>query len=476
MIIAAAYLRVSTEDQDEYSLDSQLKLIREYAEKNDYIVPDEYVFIDDGISGRSAAKREQFQNMIAMAKEKEKPFDAILLWKFSRFARNQEESIVYKTMLRKLDISVVSISELLPEGPFSSLIERIIEWMDEFYSIRLSGEVKRGMLEKASRGEPVSIAPFGYDMVDNNLVPNADAIIVREIFSAYKDGVGMNTIARQLGDRGIRTIRGNRFENRNIEYILQNPVYIGKIRWSKDGRAASRRKYDDENIVLYDGHHEPLIDRELWDAVQKRLEADKKKYARYARKAPADYMLKGLVRCDDCGSTLCLQNNSACPYLQCHKYTRGQCNTSHSLSVAKANRAVIAALEEAVITKNFNLTPTAKKSEIKGKDIDKLIILEKRKLARVEEAYVNGIDSLPEYAEKKRKVQAEIAKLKLEAEKEAPQPALDPEKYAVKVAEVLEIVKSPAVTEMAKNEALRSIISFIVYKKPTNTLDFYFYI
>ena len=73
----------------------------------------------------------------------------ILVWKFSRFARNQEESIVYKSMLKKDNVDVISVSEPLIEGPFGSLIERIIEWMDEYYSIRLSGEVLRGMKEKA---------------------------------------------------------------------------------------------------------------------------------------------------------------------------------------------------------------------------------------------------------------------------------------------------------------------------------------
>ena len=122
MKIAAAYLRVSTERQDEYSLDSQLKLIREYASKNDYIVPEEFVFVDDGISGRSAKKRTQFQNMIAWAKDKTHPFEAILVWKFSRFARNQEESIFYKSMLQRSGVEVISISEPLADGPFGSLI------------------------------------------------------------------------------------------------------------------------------------------------------------------------------------------------------------------------------------------------------------------------------------------------------------------------------------------------------------------
>lgn len=474
MKIAAAYLRVSTEDQDEYSLDSQLKLIREYASKNDYIVPEEYVFVDDGISGRSAAKRTAFQTMIATAKEKEHPVDAILLWKFSRFARNQEESIVYKTMLRKLDVSVVSISEPLPEGPFASLIERIIEWMDEFYSIRLSGEVKRGMLEKASRGEPLTIAAFGYRMENSTLLPDERAPIVQEIFSAYAAGKGMAAIARSLGARGVRTVRGNLPDNRFVEYMLHNPVYIGKIRWSKDGRAASLRDYDNENILVYDGNHEPIISTELWQAVQERLVIEKKKYPKHARKNEAtSWMLKGLVRCSSCGSTL-VHQSTACPSMQCHRYAHAQCADSHSLSIAKANRIVIAALEHHVSALDFNIVPIETKEKAPTDDCSRLIKLEERKLVRIQEAYEAGIDSLEEYAEKKRKVQADIEKLKQHAP--APKVAVDKVVFAKKVEKVLDVIKRPDVDESTKNEALRTIISKIVYNKPAQSLDIYFYI
>ena len=475
MKIAAAYLRVSTEDQDEYSLDSQLKLIREYASKNDYIVPEEYVFVDDGISGRSAAKRSAFQTMIAMAKDKEHPFDAILLWKFSRFARNQEESIVYKTALRKLGVSVVSISEPLPEGPFASLIERIIEWMDEFYSIRLSGEVKRGMLEKASRGEPLTTAAFGYRMENNTLLPDERAPIVQEIFSAYAAGAKQAAIARSLGERGIRTTRGNLPDNRFVEYMLHNPVYIGKIRWSKDGRAASTRDYDNENIMVYDGRHEPIISKELWQSVQDRLAVEKKKYPKRARKnEPVNWMLKGLVRCSNCGSTL-VHQSTACPSMQCHKYARGQCSESHGLSIAKANRIVIAALEHNVSTLEFNIEQLQLKQQAPTDDYSRLIKLEERKLTRIQEAYEAGIDTLQEYAEKKRKVQADIEKLKQHAPAPKEKP-IDKVKFAKKVAEVLDEIKRPDVDESTKNEALRTIISKIVYDKPAQSLDIYFYV
>ena len=176
MKTGAAYIRVSTEDQVELSPDSQLKMIRDWGKKNDYIIPEEYVFIDEGISGRNTKNRKDFNAMLAMAKEKPKPFDAILLWKFSRFARNREDSIVYKSMLRrKYGIEVISITESIGDGKMSVITEAMIEAMDEFYSLNLAEEVQRGMTEKASRGEPVSKPPFGYSMKDGKLYPNSGA-------------------------------------------------------------------------------------------------------------------------------------------------------------------------------------------------------------------------------------------------------------------------------------------------------------
>ena len=115
--ICAAYIRVSTDEQLDYSPESQRKLLLDYAQKHNMVLPTSNIFTDDGISGRKAAKRPGFMALIAAAKRKPKPFEAILVWKFSRFARNQEESIVYKSMLRRIcGIEVISISEHLPDG------------------------------------------------------------------------------------------------------------------------------------------------------------------------------------------------------------------------------------------------------------------------------------------------------------------------------------------------------------------------
>ena len=100
MKVAAAYIRVSTDDQLEYSPDSQLEKIRLYAERNQILLPKEFIFVDEGISGRKTKNRPAFNEMIGLAKRNPKPFDVILVWKFSRFARNREDSIVYKSMLK----------------------------------------------------------------------------------------------------------------------------------------------------------------------------------------------------------------------------------------------------------------------------------------------------------------------------------------------------------------------------------------
>lgn len=474
MKTAAAYIRVSTDDQIEYSPDSQLKLLREYAKKNDYILPDEFVFSDEGISGRTTKIRPDFNKMIALAKAEEHPFDAILVWKFSRFARNQEESIVYKNLLRKVGVEVVSISEPVDRNSsYGSLIERIIEWMDEFYSANLAVEVKRGMLERASRGEIVTPPSFGYVVENGTYIPHPDeAPIICRIFDSYLAGNGLRSIARSLGSEGIRTKRGNLPDNRFVEYILRNPVYIGKIRWSKEGRAASKRDYANKNIIVIDGKHQPLIDIDTWNAVQNKLDDQKKAYGKYQRREQyVDFMLKGLVRCSSCGSTLCQSAKGV--GIQCHNFARGTCKTSHYISLTKINRAVLEALESSIDTMSFDIKPQSRVSSSKTPDLNKLLANETKKLERVKLAYENGIDTLDEYIENKTKIQAQIKKL--QAECPQPKESFNKKAYTKKVKSVLEILKSD-VSEKEKNEALRTIVDHIVLHKPDVSIDIVFYV
>ena len=479
--IGSAYIRVSDERQDEYSPDSQLKKVREYAAKEGYIIPDEFVFYDDGISGKNVKKRDDFNRMIALAKEKTHPFDVIYVWKFSRFARNQEQAILYKNLLRKNGVAVVSVSEPLPDGPFGSLIERVIEWMDEFYLINLGAEVSRGMAEKFSRGEPTCAPPFGYMIKDKMYYPDEEsgnADIVRDAFKLYASGVRQRELANILADRGVRTKRGNIPDNRFVDYMLTNPCYIGKLRRSPDGtRAVSQRHVDNENIMVIDGHHEPIIPMDLWEAVQKIREDQKKAYPKYARREqPVEYMLKGLVRCSACGATLVLAISSPnVKSLQCHNYSRGTCRTSHSISMRKIEAAFKEGLRQAIGDKKFDIVPSKPKdSEPKAVDYDKLIEVEERRLARAKEAYLAEIDTIEQYGQNKKEITERIEELKSKRDKQIAV-NVDMDAFAEKVLGVLEFIERDDVTASAKNEALHTIIEAIIYEKAKGNLAIIFH-
>ena len=472
--IAAAYVRVSTERQDEYSPDSQIKLVRDYAEKNGYEIPDEFIFFDDGISAKSSKKRTAFNNMIAIAKEKHPPFCAILVWKFSRFARNQEESIVYKNILRKKGIQVISISEPIVDSPFGDLIERIIEWMDEYYLINLSTEVKRGMAEKLTRGEALVPPAFGYDIIDGKYIPNeSESAVVQSIFNKYVSNIPTRKIALDLAAQGVVNHRGNQIDQRGVQYILENPVYIGKIRWSTDGKASKGRYKDDNpNVIIADGIHQPIISAEVWEAAQSKLAATKKMYGKYQRSSqPVGWMLKGLLRCD-CGATLTMQSKNVSA--QCHNYTtaRGKCVTSHYISINKANHMIIEQLKKLVADKAF--TFTVSRNTVESINYEELIHKEKIKLNRAKDAYLNGIDTVEEYRANKQRITKAIETLEKQRDAEQVK-TVDLDEFSNKVKQVLTIVKDPNANELAKNQALRTIIDSILYHKPDNELRILFH-
>ncbi len=468
MKTAAAYIRVSTDDQIEYSPDSQLKALRDYAKRNDMILPEDFIYIDEGISGRTTAKRPAFNRMIGMAKSKPKPFDVILLWKFSRFARNREDAIVYKSMLRKqLGIEVISISENVGDDKMSVLIEAMIEAMDEYYSINLAEEVKRGMIEKVSRGEPVSIPAFGYDIKDKNYVPNPEtAPIVASIFDDFLNGCGTREIAGRLNALAIRTSRGGLWENRTVEYILRNPVYIGKIRWNPAGR--TRRDYDQPSVMLIDGHHEPIIAQATFNAAQEKLDEIKALYGRSTAKQnhpTAPFMLYGLVQCSNCGATL---TRSAGEAVQCYQYAHGKCNVSHYISLRKLNPMVLATLES---TFNGTIPPVYSQRVPETDAVQKrsadLLAAERRKLERVKAAYEAGIDTLEEYRENKRKITEKIRLL------EAEQPVPKKRPPLRQHLDMIPKLHDPNLPAEEKNALLRGVIDYIVFNRADGSVEIF---
>ena len=467
--VGALYIRVSTHDQDELSPDAQTRLGLEYAKSNGIIVPKEYIFVES-VSGRKAKNRREFQKMIAMAKSQDHPFDVIIVWKFSRFARNQEESIVYKSMLKKDNVDVISISEPLVDGPFGSLIERIIEWMDEYYSIRLSGEVLRGMNEKALRNGYQISPPLGYEAVGGGkpfVINEKDYRIVDYMVEQFdKYDKDYTAIARALNKMGHRTKRGGLFEKRSVERILTNPFYYGLVIW---------------NETSFVGTHEVRQTKEQFD---KRMDKIKKRHAPHKRRSVStcNHWLSGLIKCGTCGASLAYNRVNHSPGFQCWRYAKGFHEGSMSISEKKLTAAVYEYFEGLLNGDNFDYVYRApEQPEVSSRRTELLEELNKISVReqRIRLAFENEIDTLEEYAENKKRLKMAREKVEKElSEFEAEAPATGPSKADVlaKVKTVYDVIKDPNVDNDTKGNTIRSLVESITYDKENQRLEFLLYI
>lgn len=466
---AYGYVRVSTDNQGELSPDSQEKLLRDYARKNNLIILK--IFFEIGVSGRKAEKRPEFQKMISLAKSSDRPVDAILVWKFSRFARNQEESIVYKSLLKKQhNVDVISVSEPLVDGPFGSLIERIIEWMDEYYSIRLSGEVLRGMKEKASRNGYQMSPPLGYHAVGNGepfVINEEEYKIVTYIFDQYDYcHADFTKIARSLNDMGYVTRRGCPFESRSIERILKNPFYYGLVVW---------------NGISFLGTHETRITKERYEQRILSMQQSCKPPKRHDV-STCKHWLSGLLKCGYCGASLSY-NSSNChsPGFQCYRYTKGMHKESCSISEKKIISGILEYLEMLLSgtyleytyhAPSFNITLSERQSLLD--ELDKIGVREHR----IHIAFENEVDTLEEYKSNKERLKKARENILEQLEKldsVKPKDGLSKNDVLSQIQTVYDVINNPDVDYEVKGKLMRSLVEDIVYDKENQQLIFHLY-
>ena len=188
---------------------------------------------------------------------------------------------------------------------------------------------------------------------------------MRKLFADYLNGVNRLTLTRTLNELGIRTRFGNPFDRRNVEYILKNPVYIGKLRWTPTGRV--RRQHDHPDTIVSDGKHLPLIDEETFDATQKKLEQERLAYGKHRREDGRPFMLKGLVKCSCCGSTLVSAAKGTS--LQCHSYAKGKCPESHFISLKNLTASVLEQITRLEQSKPAHDAPRARASKPSGRHL-----------------------------------------------------------------------------------------------------------
>lgn len=415
---AVIYARVSTEEQatEGYSIKAQKDLLIKYAENNNLTIIADY--IDEGKSGKSIAGRPQMLRLLEDAKQKK--FDAVIVYKLDRLARKTRDSLEIVETLGSQGVQLISLSENIDTTtPHGKMFYTVLSSLAEMERDQIVGRVKMGMTQRAKEGKWNGGQCFGYDVKNKKLVQNVDETkVVREIFDYADQGFGYKKIVGILNRKGYITKRGNVFSIGTLKGILDNPVYIGKIRFNQyENWAEKRRSGKNKDAIIVDGEHEAIIPEDLWERVQQKRSARSYK----AVQSDQPYILTKLIRCPQCGAGMVAGKskgaNKTYRYYKCgtfHNKGASEC----SANSINADVAELQVLEEfkRIVTESKFLQRLVQKMNKERENAKKPLIQEKKRLEialnKCDKYIVNITDSLmkdpdlmPIFAEKLKEQQ-----------------------------------------------------------------------
>jgi len=284
---AIIYARVSSKEQEKegFSIPAQLRLLHEHAANANLNVVREFIDVE-------TAKRTGRQNFDAMLTffRRTRSCKVLLVEKTDRLYRNLKDWV----SIDDLDLEIHFVKENVALSPGSRSTEKFMHGikvlMAKNYIDNLSEETQKGMREKAEQGFYPSWAPIGYRNIDGPtgkrvIEPDPDfAPLVGRLFESYATGNhSLQELTQLARGWGLRFRSGTAMSKSVIHKILRNPIYMGRFRWA--GRE-------------YPGVHQQLVSRELWEAVQQRLDG---RCAKGPHSVKHNFAFSGLVSCGHCG-------------------------------------------------------------------------------------------------------------------------------------------------------------------------------
>lgn len=283
------YARYSSNNQTEQSIEGQIRVCREYAQRNNLAVAGTY--IDRATTGTND-NREQFQKMLKDSDNK--AWDYCLVYKLDRFSRNKYEMAIHRKHLKDNGVKILSAKENIPDTPEGILLESLLEGINQYYSEELSQKTKRGMRETRIKGNFMGgRINYGYSVVReiagehtvSKVVINEDeAAVLLRIFEAYAEGNRIPDIVHELEDKGIKN-RGKPFTVNTIYFMLQNEKYTGIYHFRGE---------------TFTNIYPAIIPKELLQIVRERV--NKNKTGKHI--VGVDYILMGKCYCGYCGKKL----------------------------------------------------------------------------------------------------------------------------------------------------------------------------
>ena len=288
MQTAVIYARYSCDQQTEQSIEGQLHVCKEYAEKNNIVILDTY--IDRAMTGTND-NRPDFRRMIKDSAKR--LWNMIIVYKLDRFSRNKYETAIHKKTLKDKGVKVVSAMENIPDTPEGIILESLLEGMNQYYSAELSQKVRRGMRETRLKGYYQGGGlPYGYRVEDRKIVIDEEqAQNVRYMYEQFSKGVYVRQIIEALTAKGI-VYHGKPFAKNTVYNILKNEKYRGVY-------------YHGEERI--DNMYPQIVPDEIFDRVRKIIESNK----HGKRSVEVTYLLRHKLICGYCGQSVIVENGTA---------------------------------------------------------------------------------------------------------------------------------------------------------------------
>jgi len=388
------YARKSTDEPDRQilSIEAQIVELKEFAAKEQLSIAQTF------IESKTAKEpgRPIFNDMLSQI-EKGKA-EGILAWHPDRLARNSVDGGRIIFLLDTGKIKELKFPtfwfEPTPQGKF---MLNIAFGQSKYYVDNLSENVKRGLRQKARRGEYPGVAPTGYlnNRLTKKMVPDPERFkLVQKIFKLYStSNYSLKEVRNIITEAGLRSRNGKILCVSNIQAILVNPFYYGAFKF---------------NGEIYEGNHKPAIAKKLFDKCQAVMESK----AHHTNRGVKFYAFRGLFKCGECNCSITAETQKGHNYYRCtkkkipcsQKYVREETLNEQISSIlqkvslpnswAKKMLAELDKEKENTERADFSFVENMK-SQIKEC---------KNKLDRLLDLQLSGVISIEEYAEKKQKI------------------------------------------------------------------------
>jgi DNA invertase Pin-like site-specific DNA recombinase len=417
---------------DGHSLDAQERLFGELCKNRGWEPVKVYREEGKSAHNESIARRPVFKHLLDEAGRG--LFDVVVVHTLDRWSRNLKVTLESLATLAKHDVSLISITENIDYStPQGKLFTQMIGGFAEYFSESLATHVRKGQEQRAREGRHTGGIPFGYascwvktegrrelaceeEHPGGLHVDPAEGPTVAEMFRWYATGnTTLAQLAGWLNDSGFRTrnmhkhsdgagelISGPRlFTTASVRVILHNPFYAGMVK---------------HNDSLYEGLHEPLITRDLFDTVQVMMRKNSGRSETLHTRPERHYLLKGLIRCAYCGMPMWAQTyNSGKRYYREHRASRGlmECPAGSGSVLCDTADHQVGRLVEAVTLETDWIDQVMALINLQDQ-VD--TVRERRhqleeRLRRLGRAYVDNLYSEPDYLREKRYIEMEMESL-----------------------------------------------------------------